>query len=112
VASKDAVAAARRKQFVSNGLTLGICDGLVVGKHDGNVTTTTEGRLEFKWTLKLVKQTSSPAPAVRSSMRVRCGLTMDIEVAVRLSNGVNVARWPFHMGRLRTWAWFGQPLFV
>jgi hypothetical protein len=36
-------------------VTLGICDGLVVGKHDGNITTTTKRRLERKGTLKLVK---------------------------------------------------------
>src|ERR1035437_8356524 len=55
VASKDAVTATRRKQCAGNGLALGICDGLVVGKPDSKITTTRKGRLERKWTLKLVK---------------------------------------------------------
>jgi signal transduction histidine kinase len=55
VDSNDAVTAARTKQCAGSGVTLGICDGLVVGKHDGNITTTTKRRLERKGTLKLVK---------------------------------------------------------
>ena len=54
MASKDAVTATRRKQAAGNGLALGICDGLVVGKHDGKITTTRKRRLELKWALKLV----------------------------------------------------------